>query len=496
MDCSALVGRNAMGEDVVHLSVDPNNLARQYRDSSLVHAARLGHLLYVAIGGQVMAIDARNGGRGGAAELLWQTDPMERYLTDMARPGRVTAATPVRATRRPVYHAWSGRKRVAGAIGAGICSLGPVTPRGVVFQEQSELKCVDPISGELLWSRSDVSTGCELFGDNEFVFAADVNGRVAHVIRMIDGKLVGKRDLPQHEWLITAGRNIAELGFQINRAGRILSLRIRDIWTQDVLFEAEYPIASRLTVVEPDAVAIYEPSGRFQLIDVHSGKSHIDRQLQPMEDLHSIQTMRAGKSLILLVSGQPQQQFKPVAQFDFPLVNGLVYAFDVGTAEPLWPAPAVVRNRGIMLSQPEEIPLLVFGDRKLVRDAQSGGGSQIRVLCLDRRTGQTVYRNDALPDTSVARFRVRSERQSEPIVALEMSAAKIQLTFTDNPRPPQPPANDDLEAPPPAEEGGLRAIGRRMSGALRSALQGGQAAPPAANGSAAVPEKPQVPDDD
>jgi hypothetical protein len=150
------------------------------------------------------------------------------------------------------------------------------------------------------------------------------------------------------------------------------------------------------------------------------------------------------------------------------------------------------------LSQPENIPLLVFGDRKIVRDAQSGG-SQIRLLCIDKRTGQTVYRNDHLPDTSITRFRVRAERQAEPVVALEMSAAKIQLTFTDDPRPPQPPANDDLEAPPAPAEGGLRAIGRRMSGALRSVLQG-QAVPGRAPPAAAPPAIPaaeaQVPDDD
>jgi hypothetical protein len=80
-----------------------------------------------------------------------------------------------------------------------------------------------------------------------------------------------------------------------------------------------------------------------------------------------------------------------------------------------------------------------------------------------------------------------------------MSAVKIQLTFTDDPRPPQPPANDDLEAPREAEEGGLRAIGRRMSGALRSVLEGPpvrERTPPAANPPAAPLDNAQVPDDD
>ncbi len=472
-DCSELVGRDASGHDVFHLPVDQNDLARQYRDSNLVHAARLGRFLYVAIGGQLMAVDSRHGSRGFQGELLWRTDSLGRYSADALRGGRRTVSVAGRTTRRPVYHAWSGRKRIAGAVGPGVCSLGPATPRGVVFQEYDELKCVDPLSGEVLWTRFDIPAGCELFGDDELVFAADVNGRIAHVVRVLDGRLLGTRELPQHEWLMTSGRNVAELGFQISRAGRILSLRIRDAWSQDVLYEAEYPLASRLTVVEPDAIAVYEPSGKFHLVDARSGAVLLDKQLEAVADLHSIQVMRSGDGLYLFVSGPPQQQFKPLNQFDFPLINGYVYAFDEKTGDALWPGPAVVRNRAIALSQPADIPWLVFAERTTIRDAATGRSSQVRVLCIDKQTGQTVYRNDQLPDSVSPHFRIRSERHTEPVVALEMKMGKIRLTPTDGPRLPQPPANDDLEAPPQetTEDEGLRGIGRRMSDVLRGRLQ-------------------------
>ena len=93
----------------------------------------------------------------------------------------------------------------------GVSALGPATPRGVVFQELDQLKCVDPLSGELLWARSDVPVGCELLGDTEFVFAADISAHTAHVIRMIDGDIEGQRKLLAKDWLITSGRNIATM---------------------------------------------------------------------------------------------------------------------------------------------------------------------------------------------------------------------------------------------------------------------------------------------
>jgi outer membrane protein assembly factor BamB len=361
---------------------------------------------------------------------------------------------------------------MTGGVSAGIGALGPATPRGVVFQEQDALKCVDPLTGDQLWARADIPTGCELFGDMEYVFAADVSGRTIHVLRMVDGDIVGKRELPKHEWLLTVGRNIAEVGFKMSRESRLLSIRISDIFSGETLYEHEFPIASRVAVLEPHSIAVFEPTGKFRLIDARNGDVVIDEQLDPVADLQNIYVMGARDKLFLMVSGQVNQQYKPlVQQPDFPMINGLIYAFSSETGKPLWPAPAVVRNRGIVLSQPPDLPVLVFTDRKLVRDPATGGASQLRVLCIDQSTGQTVYRNDTLADTSITRFRIRGERETEPQVAIEMNAGKIQLAMTDRPRPPQPPANDDLETMRSSEERGLRGIGQRMSGVLKSALE-------------------------
>ena len=379
---------------------------------------------------------------------------------------------PLRTSRPPVYHAYSGRKRIAGAAGNAGGSLGPATPRGVVLQDQDELQCVDPLSGVMLWARSDMPAGCELFGDSELVFAADVGNHVAYVVRLSDGQLLGKREIPKSEWLLTAGRNVAQIAFNTSRENRVCTVTITDIWSQKTVYQAEFPVTARFSVVEPNSFAVLEPAGAFHLVNVESGQAVIDQQLEAVADLQFIHTLRFDDELFLFATSQVQQQFKPIGQpSDFPLINGRVYAFSLKTGQPLWPGPALVRNRGIVLQQPHDIPLLVFADRQMIRDATSGGGSQLRMLCLDRRTGQTVYRNDALPDTSVTRFRVRGEADSRPAVALEMSAGKILLAMTDRPRPPQPPANDDLEVPREIVERGLRGLGQRMGSALRGALE-------------------------
>src|SRR4029079_5940104 len=115
--------------------------------------------------------------------------------------------------------------------GVGLGSLGPVTPRGVVFQDDNELKCVGPISGVPLWSRTDLPAGCELFGDHELVFAADVGSKVAYVVRLVDGQLLEKRDRPNSEWFLPAGRNVVHLSSAPGRGNR-MQLSVTDVWAQ------------------------------------------------------------------------------------------------------------------------------------------------------------------------------------------------------------------------------------------------------------------------
>lgn len=497
-DCSEIVGRNTLGDDVFHRTIDQSNRLKQFHDSGLVHGARMGQLLFVSLGGEVVALDSRQDSLAADGELLWPSRAADEFSADSVRPGRGLTPGKNRTGRPPVYHGASGRKRIAGAAGNAFASLGPVTPHGVVLQDQDELKCVEPLSGVLLWSRSDVPAGCELFGDGELVFAADVGNHIAYVVRVNDGQLLDKRELPKAEWLLTSGRNIAQLGFSMSDGNRVTLLTVTDIWSKKTVYRGEFPVAARVSVSEPNAVAVFAPTGEFHLIDVQTGRTIIDQKLQAMKDLQSIQLLRTNDELFLYISGEVQPQFKPIGlALDSPVINGPVYAFSLKTGEPLWPGPAVVRNRGAILAQPRDVPLLVFSDRQTIRDATNGGGSKLRVLCLDKRTGQTVYRNDSLPDTSTTRFRIRGENDSRPTVALEMSAGKILLAMTDRPRPPQPPANDDLEAPREIVERGLRGLGQRMGSALRGALERpSQALPPGPQPNPANPQKAPPPAQD
>ena len=188
-----------------------------------------------------------------------------------------------------------------------------------------------------------------------------------------------------------------------------------DIWSQKPLYQTDLSDKVRYSVIEPNAVAVLDSTGQFRLIDVEAGKVVIDEKLDVPSDLQNFHTMRSGDDLFVFITGLPQSQVRTITQaFDYPIINGPVYAFSMKTGKPLWPGPATVRNRGMMLTQPPDLPFLVFADRQQARNAPTRRAPQLRVLCLDKRTGETVYRNDRLPDTAIPRFRIEAETRTAP----------------------------------------------------------------------------------
>ncbi len=471
-DSKLLIARNPWGEDVYRYGVREDGPARHTRiNSDLVQAAQLGHLLFVSLGHEIVALDTRQFGSEFDNQPLWKSYPSGRF------PGAVTwglFSNKKRGSllRRSTYHSMSGRKRFSSGGGSPIGRIGPATPYGVVLQEQSQLKCVDPLSGEPFWTRSDIPPNCELLGDQDLLFAIDIGNDTTYVLNMIDGSLIDQHESPAVPWLLTSGRNIAHVG---PTSGGQLVVKITDAQTGERLFEQEYEANTQMAVVEPRFLAIFEPSGQFQWIDVRSGKVLMDPFLQPANKVRDIQILMSEERLFLMVhsakgsKGRSQNRHLRIGQ-DYPLVTGQVYALSMQTGQPIWPAPASVIQRGIALTQPVESPFLVFVDRSTKQDAR-GGNNRLRLLCLDKRTGRIEYQHDALPDTPGSQFRIRAQRGTFPTLQIETGSTEVRLTLTHESRPAEPPANEEAEAPSENLGQGLWGVGQRMGTAIQDALK-------------------------
>ena len=456
-DLSQLAAINRWGEVVWQF-----NLGRQAAQLSgrvprfqTSYAARLGDRLYVNVGQEIVAVDTGADRRTGGRGILWRSEV----------PARV-AKRKVGSNRGPYHHA-SGRRRVVDEKGRMVCTLGPATSEGVVYQNHEALQCVDPLTGETLWRRTDIPLGAELLGDERLVLVKPASSTTAILLNMVDGATVGQCDVPQGPWLVSNGHRVATLERQ---ADNQYLVRIVDLLTGKTEWEHRCKLGARFRVLEPDALAILEQSGEFHFVDVANGTVLLTDRLQLQQPLESIHLVRDDERLFLFASARPDRRKEKHVAIGgrYALVNGLVYAFDLNDGRPLWPVPATVKNQGIALDQPVASPLLVFASRVMRQDS-SGNQTNLKVLCLEKVSGRSVYRNALRPDTMSGEFRIQIERGHRPSVAIRTSAQEIRLELTETPSPPEPPAQHlaetGLDKP-----GGLWELGRKVGREIADAF--------------------------
>ena len=177
-DSSEIIGRNALGDDVYHWTVDQSNLSRQFRDSSLVHGARVGHLLFFTLGGQVMAIDSRQQSPNSDGDLLWPNNTDDDLFGDSPRPRRTLSAAlpasadclsttscpggsvwparpgwPLRRSARPPQTAWSFKIKTNSS--ASIRSAATHSGHAAIYRPAASCSamrnsCLPPISAIIL----------------------------------------------------------------------------------------------------------------------------------------------------------------------------------------------------------------------------------------------------------------------------------------------------------------------------------------------------------
>jgi hypothetical protein len=133
-----------------------------------------------------------------------------------------------------------------------------------------------------------------------------------------------------------------------------------------------------------------------------------------------------------------------------PLVTGRVYALNPTTGASQWPVPAEVEDQGLVTAQPSGLPLLAF-----MRHVSKGEASDRRtpftthVLCLDKRTGTTVMHRDTTTGYRFSRLDLDAASAygchwtADPAsgtATCALPALSVTFRYTNQPMPPEPPA--------------------------------------------------------
>ncbi|MCE9528624.1 MAG: PQQ-binding-like beta-propeller repeat protein [Planctomycetales bacterium] len=432
---------DSSGQLISTTSLSRNN--QQFLSSNQASGKVIGHLMLIANGGEILAIDALRMRSGVTTDgMLWRSDMTDGDNT--LRRQNVYVSRP--ANNNPLLGAGI---RYTAPIDRGQGTIGAISPLGVTYLRGRQLVCVEPFSGKLLWERSGIESGSDVFGDEHkiVVIPPGEKSDQALVYSAIDGSLLDRRmvDTQDRRW-VTCGRNV--LAWEAG-AGRIVQLRLYDATNQGAgLWSKKVEQPTKGFIIDGEELALLEPSGKFTVVSLKSGAVLVETAVDPEPALQGIAVVASRRQYLLTINQPVTGEVNGVTPF--PLnngnavgtqVNGKVYALDRATGAAQWQTPAFVSQHALPPDQPTESPVLVFARRKSV---SRGGGTTSNVsslLCLDRRDGSVVYEEDAFLGLA-SNCDIACNRDLRT-VAINMTGdgnRTLTLKFTDNPAPPRPPA--------------------------------------------------------
>lgn len=359
-----------------------------------------GHTPVVWLGTRVCAVDTL----GGEAKALW-VEPT------------VTADPPVPGMA--VFMPWRMQQfRQARPSIASECLPLVVTSHCVCFQQEHKLVALDPLTGKLLWSRSDVDRNADLFGDDELIFVTGSNTTEAAVYSALDGSERGWRTVPElRRRLAVTGRRVVTW----QTAGDGCRLEMVDAWTGEVAWTRPFDPKAQPWMLGDDQVAVFDPQGRLAIVDAATGEKVVESQLDAEPSLEGVVVLRSADRYVV-VANRPGQQAGPIMMQMAPgnvNAHGRVTGVDRKTGKKLWTAE--VTDLAVRADQPGGLPVVVFHNM-YHRQENNQFKSYETTLVLDRRDGKKLHEKkhdgasgnlyEYVPDPQNGKLEVRTVRES------------------------------------------------------------------------------------
>jgi len=452
-----IVGRDHLGNR--HWELSLAEVARQGPFSvnrGLARVAAQGHLLLVSIGQRILAIDTLGVSENGTPRVLWQQDL--DFLGKQTAGGRGTAiqVANVGGVLRAIQLARPGNVPITVPMA--------ISEQLVCFKRFHHCVAIDPSTGEIVWVRQDIRPESSVFGDHEYVFVVPPGETKAMVLRAVDGKLLGRREVPPQR-LATFGRHVLVW----RNTGTEAILELTDPWDDRKVWPSrEFAASAVLAMVGHEAVAVYEREGRFVLIDLPEGRTIIDAKLEPEPAVSQIFVLPSSDHYVLIthrsvpIANVKRRVYPMHGLSSVRITKGNMYAFD-HQGKALWPSPVAVENQYLPLNQPSGLPVVTF--TCMVHEQQPNGRTQSKtaVLCIDKRNGR-VCLDEEIP-TPTNSFRLVGDPEKKT-VEVQLQRNTFTMTFTDKPLPPEP-GPEDASEPKPAEA----EEGSKTTGAIWKALQ-------------------------
>ncbi len=298
---------------------------------------------------------------------------------------------------------------------------GPLSPIAVPILTAEGLLGCDPVTGNVLWTRNDVSKNSHLYTDDQHVFTIEMatDGTVGstRIFRLQDGVSIQTRDFSDvyRTRLLMLGRKI----LASDSTSRGVTLRLYDAVAGEDLYNKTFAPGSVVLQPETDDLGgIVEPSGKVTILDLKTLKEMTLRETIIDEKTRKVTAVREGmrpehlpkspgtlhllkdhnniyiavsNPLDTMVAGTLTPNLMPGMGLKSMQVNGELYSFDATSGELNWFNH--VPNQMLVLDEFERVPvvLLTARYRKWTDQFRQSAMYVATLRSYDKRTGKLIW---------------------------------------------------------------------------------------------------------
>ncbi len=386
------------------------------------------HLLLVVMGTKIVALDTLVP-EGTSPRMLWTQD-----LDDQAGAASRRSVRANRAGLGPVYRGYPQ----FGSVGFPTNVPSAITEQLVCYQRFQRLYGVDPLTGEILWTRDDARPDSVVFGDREYLIVQPPDNAPAMVLRPADGKLLRTRSLPP------ANERQAPFGHCVlawRNAGNGTALELIDPWENRPVWSANFPAESRMSTFGAQWVGVFQPAkptAHFSLLNIADGTRLIDVPLASERAISDMHLFRSRDNTVLVLngierrSGNRPQSYGLQGVMIRPISRAHVYGFD-REGKKLWNDPAIIEDQFLILNQPARLPLLMFACGVQESRIKTSGQPQIVLAAIDKRTGRLFQPDDTYEGLGYFRLLANPDKKT---IEVQLQRDVLTLTLTDEPPKP------------------------------------------------------------
>ncbi len=408
-----------------------------------------GHLLMVFLGDRFLLLDTLQPGA-------------PRVIREVVLAESVGAAASPWRSRRIVQTQHEGFRvnlRQDLVTRQFVGNVGPLRERQFCYLEGDVLHAIDPVSGEELWSRSDMVHGSEILADDDYVILCPPFAGDRGIVRLhaIDGSDAGPPVvIPSSVQMQRKGADWGRLFLTVRRSGEGLAVGMYDPIRQEQVWERDVSPNFHWAPVDGEDIAIYDGRGGLEFVQATSGESLLQTTVEAPPDLDSLSVLNTPDRWYLLyhVPMEPLaigRFFLPSVRYELLPVNGPVYAIARQDGEVKW----MIRrtNQALDPRLPGRWPVLVFDAP--IRSAQRpgerlfAGNIQYQTVEIIRREdGEVLHEQNIENEWRGIDWQLGKDR-----IRLLFGGTEIALDFSGKPKPTDdsaPPSDDSPE--PPGDE--------------------------------------------